>query len=283
MSLYGGMSKGERARIKTRVCSAMAAQAAVEGRFLGGRPPYGYELVDVGLHPNPAKAANVQRLRRLAPDRIAAPVVQRIFQEYADGAGLHTIAQGLNADGIPSPSGHDPERSRHRASGRGGWAKSAVRAILTNPRYTGYEVWNKQRKEEVLIDVEDVALGHQTRMRWNPADEWVWSPEPRHEPLITRDLFEAAQAQFDRNKRATRRQRTEGRQYLLSGLLHCGVCGRRMQSRWNDGQAYYRCRYRDDYPVDEATHPPSIYVKETQSLPASTPGWRHSSTTNTST
>jgi hypothetical protein len=35
-----------------------------------------------------------------------------------------------------------------------------------------------------------------------------------------------------------------------------------MQSQWNDGQAYYRCRYRDDYPVDEATHPPSIYVKE---------------------
>ena len=41
MSLYGGMSKGERNRIKTRVRSAMAAQAAIEGRFLGGRPPTG--------------------------------------------------------------------------------------------------------------------------------------------------------------------------------------------------------------------------------------------------
>ena len=39
MSLYGGMSKGERNRIKTRVRAAMAAQAAIEGRFLGGRPP----------------------------------------------------------------------------------------------------------------------------------------------------------------------------------------------------------------------------------------------------
>jgi hypothetical protein len=35
-----------------------------------------------------------------------------------------------------------------------------------------------------------------------------------------------------------------------------------MQSQWTHGKAYYRCRYRDDYPVDEATHPPSIYVKE---------------------
>jgi DNA invertase Pin-like site-specific DNA recombinase len=57
MSVFGGMSKGERNRIKVRVWTAMAAQAAMEGRFLGGRPPYGYRLVDLGPHPNPAKAA----------------------------------------------------------------------------------------------------------------------------------------------------------------------------------------------------------------------------------
>jgi site-specific DNA recombinase len=65
MSLYGGMSKGERNRIKIRVRSAMAAQAAGEGRFLGGRPPYGYRLADAGPHPNPGKAASGQRLHRL--------------------------------------------------------------------------------------------------------------------------------------------------------------------------------------------------------------------------
>jgi hypothetical protein len=58
MSLYGGMSKGERNRIKVRARTAMAAQAATEGRLLGGRPPYGYQLVDAGPHPNPAKAAD---------------------------------------------------------------------------------------------------------------------------------------------------------------------------------------------------------------------------------
>jgi recombinase len=31
----------------------------------------------------------------------------------------------------------------------------AVRAILMNPRYTGRQVWNRQRKDEVLIDVHD--------------------------------------------------------------------------------------------------------------------------------
>lgn len=36
MSVFGGMSKGERSRIKVRVRSSMAAQAQIEGRFLGG-------------------------------------------------------------------------------------------------------------------------------------------------------------------------------------------------------------------------------------------------------
>jgi len=61
MALYGGMSKGERNRIKIRVRSAMASQAATEGRFLGGRPPYGYRLADAGPHPNPTKALDGRR------------------------------------------------------------------------------------------------------------------------------------------------------------------------------------------------------------------------------
>ncbi|HMK96755.1 MAG TPA: recombinase family protein, partial [Acidimicrobiales bacterium] len=76
MTLFGGMSKGERTRIKTRVRSAMSAQAAIEGRFLGGRPPYGYRLADAGPHPNPAKAADGKRLHVLEPDPETAPIVK---------------------------------------------------------------------------------------------------------------------------------------------------------------------------------------------------------------
>ena len=93
MSLYGGMSKGERNRIKTRVRSAMAAQATVEGRFLGGPPPYGYVLADATPHPNPSKAAIGQRLHRLEPDPVAAAVVQRIFTEFLDGKGTYAIGR----------------------------------------------------------------------------------------------------------------------------------------------------------------------------------------------
>lgn len=53
MSAYAAMSKAERRRIQIRVHASMAAQAELEGRFLGGRPPYGYRLVDAGPHPRP--------------------------------------------------------------------------------------------------------------------------------------------------------------------------------------------------------------------------------------
>jgi hypothetical protein len=120
MSVFGGMSKGERNRIKLRVRAAMAARAAVEGRFLGGRPPYGYRIADAGPHPNPAKAADGKRLHKLEPDPETARVVRRIFAEYLAGRGLFAIAEGLTRDRIPSPSQHDAARNTHRTGQ--GWA-----------------------------------------------------------------------------------------------------------------------------------------------------------------
>ncbi|MEP7026010.1 MAG: recombinase family protein, partial [Actinomycetota bacterium] len=169
MSMCGGVSKGERNRIKIRVRTAMAAQAQLEGRYLGGRPPYGYQLADAGPHPNPAKAADGKRLHILAIDQAAATVVVRIFRLFIAGRGIFAIAEELTRDDIPCPSAHDPGRNRHRCGPA--WSKSAVRAILINPRYTGRQVWNRQRKDEVLLDIHDVTLGHITKMRWNEADQ----------------------------------------------------------------------------------------------------------------
>jgi DNA invertase Pin-like site-specific DNA recombinase len=267
MSLYGGMSKGERNRIKTRVRSAMAAQAAVEGRFLGGRPPYGYVLADAGPHPNPSKAAVGQRLHRLEPDPLAAPVVQWLFTEFIDGSGLYAIAERLTRDGIPSPSAHDPARKRHRQASAGAWSKGAVRTSLQNPRYTGHEVWNKQRRDEVLVDVEDVALGHESKMRWNPTSEWVWSEHHTHPAIINSDTFEAAQDIFAGAQRtAVRKERTRN-PYVLSGRVRCAQCGRKMQGSWNHSEAYYRCKFPSEYAVAEGEHGKTVYVREAAIVP----------------
>ncbi|WP_131769664.1 recombinase family protein, partial [Candidatus Protofrankia californiensis] len=233
MSVFGGMSKGERNRIKIRVRAAMEAQAKVEGRYLGGRPPYGYRLADAGPHPNPAKAADGRRLHQLEADPDTAPIVKRIYTEYLTGRGMFAIAEGLTADAIPCPSAHDRARNRHRDGIA--WSKGAVRVILTNPRYTGRQVWNKQRKDEVLIDVDDIGQGHQTKLRWNDTTAWVWSTDIAHPAIIDDALFQQVQARLTARRLTPpdeRSPRRTPRRYLLRGLLYCGLCGRKMQGNW---------------------------------------------------
>ena len=278
MSTFGSLSKGERNRIKVRVRTAMATQAQMEGRFLGGRPPYGYMLIDAGPHPNPAKAADGKRLHVLARDPKTAHVVRRIFAEYLSGKGIKAIAEGLTRDGIPSPSAYDPARNRHRCGIA--WSWGAVAAILDNPRYTGRQVWNRQRKDEVLLDVSDVALGFTTKQRWNTADKWIWSDQPVHEALIDTGTFEQVQAlRKTRGKRGQRGPRRTPRPYALRGVLFCGACGRRMQGSWNNDAPYYRCLFLAQYAAkNKVSHPRSSTCARTSSSRPSTAGSVTSST-----
>jgi site-specific DNA recombinase len=215
-----------------------------------------------GPHPHPAKAAVGARLHRLEPDPATAAVVADIFELFLAGHGYYAIAEQLTAQGIPSPAGYDRARNPHRP-GRA-WAKSAVRAILRNPRYTGYQVWGRQRRDEVLLDVNDVAAGHVSRMRWNDPGRWIWSAQPTHQPLVDQATFQAAQARIaTQSPRSNRTLRATPRPYLLRGRLHCALCQRRLQGQWIRGEAYYRCRYPAEYATASGfAHPKSVYLRE---------------------
>jgi hypothetical protein len=65
--------------------------------------------------------------------------------------------------------------------------------ILANPRYTGRQLWNRQRTDVELVDPADVALGHRGLQRWNLPDGWVISARPAHEALVIKVDFIAAQ------------------------------------------------------------------------------------------
>jgi hypothetical protein len=43
-------------------------------------------------------------------------------------------------------------------------------------------VWNRRRREEVLIDVNDVALGHETQTTWDERDRHTRRPAVTNEP-----------------------------------------------------------------------------------------------------
>src|SRR5207247_3375574 len=73
MLALGYQSKREITRARIRVRTAMAAQTREQGRYLGGRPPYGYRLADAGPHPNKAHATWGRRAQPLEPDPETAP------------------------------------------------------------------------------------------------------------------------------------------------------------------------------------------------------------------
>jgi site-specific DNA recombinase len=263
MTMLGLSSKREIARTRIRVLTAMAAQTR-QGRYLGGRPPYGYRLADAGPHPNKAHAAWGRRAHRLEPDPGTARIVTWMFAQRLEGHSVARIAWALNETGIPCPSAADRDRNPHRPGAA--WTLGAVTAILANPRYTGRQVWNRQRTDTELVDPADVALGHKGVPRRNLPDGWVISARPAHPALVSEADFIAAQAVNAARgpvPRSEPRLPGDGRRYLLAGLLTCGTCGRRMESAWSNGKAAYRCRHgHTSASLPDPDRPKNAYVRE---------------------
>ena len=270
MSVLGGMSESERQHVQARVRAAMDAQVVNEGRHQGGRAPYGYVVVDGGPHPNPRKAAEGFRLRQLAIAQPQADVVQRIFVEYLDGNGDRAIAGMLNREGIPCPSAERPDQNRHRLAD--GWQGSTVRSILDNPRYTGYAVFGRWARHETLLDPDDIAAGTSCAFGGPRADRVVRSRAPAHPKIVTVETFTEAQL-MRRSKaagglatarKAERGGRGTARDYMLRGLVRCGICERRMQGATIRAGAYYRCTARTMAPGSALLrdHPKTVNLRE---------------------
>jgi site-specific DNA recombinase len=139
-----------------------------------------------------------------------------------------------------------------------------------HPRYTGRQVWNKQRRDEVLLDVEDVAAGHQTKLRWNDRSDWISSAEPTHEALVSGEDYAAVQEQTapGMHRPTPMKGRTTGRSYVLSGLVRCAVCGRRMEGTYVHETARYRCKYPSEYALaNKVEYPKTVYVREESIVP----------------
>jgi site-specific DNA recombinase len=262
MLTLGWQSKREITRTKIRVRTAMATQTRDQGRYLGGRPPYGYRLADAGPHPNKAHAAWGRRAHRLESDPHNAPVVRWMFAQRLAGHSVARITRALNDTGIPCPSAADPKRNPHR-SGQA-WTLGTVAAILANPRYTGRQVWNRQRTDHDLIDPANTGLGHRPVQRWNLPDGWIISTRPAHPALVSEADFVAVQQMSAPRGPAG----PATRQYLLAGLIRCGTCGRRLESSWSNGRPAYRCRHGYTSATrPDRTRAKNAYVREDQITP----------------
>ncbi len=219
-----------------------------------GKPCYGYRAEKVP-HPVAAKRAEGRTKSRLIPHPVEGPTVTRIFFLRATcRLSFRAIADILNDDpeAHPPPTPITPRRALRR------WSTSAVREILNNPKYTGYMVWNRR------------ATSSRKGQR-NEPDQWVWSPHPTHEPLVTKEQFQTAGTvrgyrKGSRSGSAANPHPETKRTYLLRSFVFCQICGRRMQCKTSRGRYYYACQPDRHHHPDRRdwydSHPKALWVRE---------------------
>lgn len=183
------------------------------GQWLGGpRAPYGYRIEGIRrearivVSDDPIPGVGLSE----------ADVIRIVFRMAAEERlTCGPIADWLNARGIPTA--YADRQLIHGRTGRpitGLWSPGGVRQLLINPTYRGERQYAKQSKRPVI---------------------------PQEVPaLVTVATWEAAREQLRENLR--RAKRNTQREYLLRGLLRCGLCGLNYQG-WTGGKAhaYYVC------------------------------------------
>lgn len=180
---------------------------ALAGKSAGGKA-YGYQ----NILQYDASGEPIRGDRKIDPT--AANIVRRIFKDYATGVSPKKIAETLNSEGVPGPSGRDWGASTlhgNRERGTG---------ILNNELYVGRQIWNR------LAYIKDPETGKRIS-RLNPESDWVITDVPNLR-IVEQDLWDAVRARQGAMKSKNtgtpiwdrRRPRT-----LFSGLLKCGGCG----------------------------------------------------------
>ena len=243
-----GLARGYLHELKVKSRQGIEA-AARQGRHAGGTPLYGYRFREIP-HPNPHKARQGSKQKLLEPDSVRAPIVRMIFEDYVVRAlSLTEIRDKLNSDldRYPPPESPDPKRRT------GVWGRSSVWEILHNPKYTGFQVWNRRARKR--------------GGKVNPPSAWIWSEQPAHEALASRETFEQADLRAMRNDNAARAPESHEAHrtntYTLRSFLRCGVCGLRMHGKSRRGLAYYTCdATRRPAGMAPSDHPASVYLRE---------------------
>ncbi|MGN0426716.1 MAG: recombinase family protein [Agathobacter sp.] len=208
-------NEGESKKTGMRVHDTMV-EMVKDGRFVGGRAPYGYKLVLSGEISNHGRA-----LHKLVIVPNQAEVVRQIYS-YAvtQGMGFQKIANTLNENGVPAPILEK-------------WKGGTVRSILTNPIYMGYIAYDRRKS----------CPESSTRL---DRKEWIYAREQNPElVIISQTIWERAQQIREERKRKIQISRqTAGNLYeeqhqvpmstrgrlALTGLVYCGYCGKRLKN-----------------------------------------------------
>ena len=234
--VQGMIAEYERARLMERYRRGKLHRARAGQVSPMSGAPYGYHYI-VRSSTEPARYD-------ILPAEAA--VVRTIFGALV--TRQHSIAQivrDLNAAGTPT----------RRGGAR--WERTTIWGVLHNPAYMGEAAYGKTEAVAhglLLRPIRNKAAvprRAKSAHRDRTPDQWIRIPVPA---LVSIEVFEAAQAQLERNKRLSERN-GRGHRYLLQGLVVCAVCGyafygksvslgaRKCRTQY----AYYRCVGSDAY------------------------------------
>ena len=143
-------------------------------------------------------------------------VVRLVYHLFVDeGLTLRRIAQRLAMLGQPTPSGGCQ------------WQISTLHDWLRNPAAKGelYQLTHRavapKRRRKPMSTTASHSPFSSAELR--PREEWYLVPVP---PAVDENAWATAQRRLDQNRALARRNGR--RAYLLSGLVTCESCGRRM-------------------------------------------------------
>lgn len=166
---------------------------ALKGKYTGGKIPYGLKVDTDGY---------------FCPDENTAPVVRRIFEQYADGVPKGEIVKMLNEDGLRNQYGRF-------------FNVRTIFDMLQNEKYIGVYIYRHTQEE--IIRLDDVIKN----------------------PIIDIALWERVTEQ--RNKVNKPKFRERKRYYYLTGKTVCGCCGHTYcgagakKTTATNTAAYYKC------------------------------------------
>lgn len=224
----------ERETIQMRVTDAYASRSKY-GFFMGGKVPFGYELVPYTI--------NGKKTSRYSIVPVEAEVIRFIFESYAEPpTSLNDIALRLNEDGVKTKRGYS-------------WDGSMVAAIIKNPAYVKadldvYEFFRDQGS--VLVnEAHDFAgtngcylyNGHNATKDKRLTLEGQTVVIAPHEGIVPSDIWLKARRKCLNNKAVFRA--TKAKNSWLIGKIKCAKCGHSLVVRNNNGglNKYFLCSY----------------------------------------
>lgn len=189
LTILTGLADLERANILERTTQG-AYRVAKEGKWLGGNPPYGYKVNSEGF-------LEISGEPLLNSNLTEADVVRLIYkllveQKYSS----MKIADYLNTLKIPTAYIKDNKNIK-KVKTNGLWRPTSVIRIITDIIYKGIHIYGKRSKRQ---------------------KEAVYRKVPS---MIDEETWEKAQKILKENKKESKRN--SKRQYLLRGLIKCGI------------------------------------------------------------